>query len=99
MVHTTFNGCWGAICADLTPRPKLYCWTAVGRTSGYFRVERVGYDGVTVETKHGPRYVPRKDFQKLFVLWPDYRDGKIQRYKLNFVVNTTYVLAIFHWLE
>jgi hypothetical protein len=97
--YPSFEECWQAICEKLSPRPRLYCWSVAGRAKGFFGVLHVGHEGISVQTKNEPRFVHRRDFEMLFTSWPAYRAGKIQRHKLNFVVNTTYVLSIFHWLE
>jgi len=99
MAYSSFEQCWNAINANLSPKPKLHCWSAAGRAKGHFEVTKVGREGIFVQTKYEPRFVPRRDFEKLFPIWPDYKDGKVQRHQLNYVVNTTYVLSIFHWLE
>lgn len=99
MKFSSFGECWNTICKKLSPRPRLYCWSAAGRAHGSFAVTQTGQEGITVRTDKGPRFVPRRDFESLFPYWPEYKDGKIQRHKLNFNVNTTYVLSVLHWLE
>jgi hypothetical protein len=97
---TSFDQRWNAVCSKLVPIPKLYHWSAAGRAKGSFRVSEVTKEGVTVRTTKGSsRFVPARDFAAILLLWPDYRDGKIQRYKLSFCVNSTYVVSILHWLE
>lgn len=99
MTYSSFEECWDAICRRLFPKPRLYCWSAAGRAKGFFGVTLIGHEGITVRTGKGLRFVPRRDFEALFPLWLDYKAGMIPRVKLNFIVNTTYVLSIFHWLE
>jgi hypothetical protein len=98
MEFDTFDLAWNAICGLLTPRPELYHWSAAGRASGYFAVTSVDMNKIWVRTEKGSRPVPRSDFQFIFPLWKDCCDKKIPRHQLNFCVNTTYVLSIFHWL-
>ena len=99
MKATSFDQCWKQIGAALRPMPKMYTWSAAGRAHGHFCISGVTQEGVTVKTFKGLRFVPREDFESLFVLWPDYKSGAVQRHKLSFCVNSTYVVSIFHWLE
>ncbi len=95
----SFDQCWKELCSNLRPMPKMYSWSAAGRATGSFGVSEVTQGGVTVKTSKGLRFVPRKDFEMIFPFWPDYRNHKIQRHKLSFCVNSTYVVSILHWLE
>jgi len=79
--------------------PKMYSWSAAGRATSTFGVSEVTRNGVTVKTAKGLRFVPRKDFEMIYPMWPDYKNGKVQRHKLSFCVNSTYVVSILHWLE
>lgn len=98
MEFDTFNSAWSAVFNLLHPIPALYHWSAAGRANGHFAVTSVDRNGIGVLTSKGSRFVPVGDFAAIFPLWNDYCDKKIQRHKLNFCVNTTYVLSIFHWL-
>lgn len=95
----SFQKCWDEITARLSSVPKLHHWSAAGRAKGAFAVSDIGPDGIVVKTSKGLRFVPRKDFESIFPLWPTYRDQKLQRHKLSFCVNSTYVISVFHWLE
>jgi hypothetical protein len=80
--------------------PKLYNWSAAGGARASFGVTAVSNTGITVQPLSGqPRFVPREDFASLFPLWTGYRNGEIQRGKLNFCFNSSYVVSIFHWME
>jgi hypothetical protein len=98
MKFKSFNECWAAICRLLTPRPELYHWSEAGRASGSSAISSVGWEGIGVITAKKSRFVPRRDFERLYPYWEDYSHGQIHRSRLNFCVNTTYVLSIFHWL-
>lgn len=91
--------CWVEITNLLIPMPRLYHWSAAGRAKGSSEIVEVKATGVMVGASRGTRFVPRRDFEAILPLWPDYRDGKVQRHKLSFCVNSTYVISIFHWLE
>jgi len=95
----TFDQCWKEIKNRLLPMPRLYHWSAAGRAKDFSKIVEVGVTGVVVGTSKGTRSVPRSDFEAIFPLWPNYRDGKLQRHMLSFCVNSTYVISIFHWLE
>ena len=96
----SFDQCWREICSRLTPKPELNAWSAAGRARGHFGISAVTKEGINVSTSKGPRFVPRRDFELLFPLWPGYRDRKIQRQSLrDMCLNSTYVVSIFHWLE
>jgi hypothetical protein len=96
----SFDKCWENILATLRPMPEMYAWSQAGRARSHFGIVEVKPSGVTVETSKGLRRVPRKDFEIIFPLWPDFRNGKVQRHKLRDLSrNTVYILGIFHWLE
>lgn len=98
MKFGSFDECWSAICSLLTPRPELYHWSIAGHAKGRFSVTSVDGNGILVLTTTQERFVSRRDFAAIFPFWNDYCDKRIPRNQLNFCVNTTYVLSIFHWL-
>jgi hypothetical protein len=80
--------------------PRMFAWSQAGRARSHFGIVEVKPSGITVKTNKGLRRVPRKDFEIIFPLWPDYKTGKVRRHELrDFSHNTVYVLGIFHWLE
>jgi hypothetical protein len=91
--------CFEKMTERLVPMPKLCHWRGAGRAKGFSEIVEVGAAGVTVGTNRGTRFVPRRDFEAILRWWPDYRNGKVQRHKLRFCVNSTYVLSVFHWFE
>lgn len=96
----SFDSYWENILAKLRPMPEMSAWSQAGRARSHFGIAEVGPSGVTVRTSKGVRHVPRKDFEIIFPLWPDYKKGNVQRHKLrDLSQNTVYVLGIFHWLE
>lgn len=100
MKKMTSGQMWQELLEQLTPRPKLYAWSAVGKAHSCFGILSVLGGGITVQTSKGPRCIPRKDFERIFVLWNDYVAGRVQRQTLrNISVNSTYVLGILHWLQ
>jgi len=81
--------------------PRMYAWSKAGRAKTYFGIHRVTGEGIEVKTEKGTiRFVPRSDFEKVFSLWADYKEGKVLRKELrSLVVNSVYVLGVLHWLE
>ncbi len=81
--------------------PKMYAWSRDGRAKTVFGISEVTTAGVVVTTEKGSvRFVPRGDFEKIFSLWPDFKEGKVRRKTLrDLVFNSVYVLGILHWLE
>jgi hypothetical protein len=72
----SFDKCWQDILTMLRPMPEMYAWQA-GRARSYFGIVEVGPGGVTVKTSKGLRRVPRKAFEIVFPLLPDFKNGKV----------------------
>jgi hypothetical protein len=80
---TSFDQCWHEISVKLTPKLRLNNWSAAEGAEGSFKIAGVTDQGVTVRTGKGSeRLVSRKDFSSIFEVWPDCRDGSLQRHKL-----------------
>lgn len=96
----SFDQCWANLLTKLRPISRMYAWSAAGRAHSSFGIIAVKSSGVSVKTGKGLRFVPRKDFETIFPLWPDYKNGKVLRHELrDSCRNTVYVISILYWLE
>lgn len=46
------------------------------------------------------QHAPRKDFETLWNIWPDYLSGKVKRYEIRDLTRfSKYIISTLHWLE
>jgi hypothetical protein len=92
---------WWANLPALLPRgTDIRAWSEhSGYTGGTFRFVEIDWDGALV-IKSPLRRISIGDFEMVYKLWPEYRDGIVPRSKINAItVNSTYIIGILHWFD
>jgi hypothetical protein len=98
----TFTTVWNDIQSRLKPGTDIKGWGAErGYTGMKCKVTGVSRVDVTVtsDTISTPRTIGRQEFEKLFAVWDDYCDRRLERQRVAAISqNSSYVFSIFRWL-
>jgi len=96
----TFSQYWTAIQTKLKAGQPMPSWSVAKRATSTFHILKVDSEGVIVAPQDGdPRRVPKRDFERVFEVWPDYKAKKVQRHELGFTQHSTYIITLLHWVE
>lgn len=103
-MNSSFVGAWADIRRRLRVRSTIRNWgVEKGYTGGTFDITDVDSAAIVVKSVRmaQERRVSKGDFERLFPLWPGYRDGELRRADPRIMrsQNSTYVISILHWRE
>ena len=103
MTQPSFEEIWQKIVSRLTPGMTIRNWTIL---QGYFgddiEIIDVTPDMIVIKipTAKYLYSVPRDDFQKLWQVWPAYKNGQIDRLQTSPITRfSRYIIDILHWVE
>jgi hypothetical protein len=71
-------------------------------TGGSFRVTTVANDCIVVDSDSlsSARRIPKREFERIYSLWPQYLSGRRKRSDLRHESkNLTYIFSVLHWRE
>ena len=96
-----FEGWWQRLHKLLAVGTRVPKWTAY---SGYlgdsFEVARVTVSGVEIALPGSWQFVPKKEFEKVYLLWDEYLLGRVRRPVIRDATRfSTYVIAVLRWTE
>jgi len=100
---TSFEGAWADIRRRLIAGTVVNNWSAdQGYTGGTFHINDVNEAAVIVWSNQmsRERAISKRDFERIFAVWPAYKVRTVRRGELaKLSQNTTYILSILHWRE
>ncbi len=98
-----FQPTWDAIIERLQPGIHIRNWTVLkGYLGDRMKVVDVDEAKVVIEA---PRVISqvkvyRDHFERVWEVWPAYKDGKVRRVELTEIAFfSKYIISTFHWLE
>ncbi len=100
---TTFESVWSWLQGNLKPGQAVKNWTAyrgyLGDTMKIAGV-RSGYIEVDAPNASSIQVISKEDFEKVWEVWSDYKNGKIRRYEIRDITRfSKYIISILNWFE
>jgi hypothetical protein len=96
----SFTEYWSVIQSGLVAGQPLRSRSAANRAKTVFHILKTESSGVIVKPENGdPRQVPKRDFERVFELWDDYKKLRINRHELGFTQHSTYIITLLYWAE
>jgi hypothetical protein len=100
VAHGQFSNYWSTIQTKLISGQALPSWSVAARTKSTFHILKVEPTSVVVAPQHGkPRRISRRDFERIFRVWPSYKAETTPRHELGFTQHSTYIITLLHWAE
>ena len=95
-----FDDCWEYIQEHLKIGDVISHWSVAGQFEDKeFVILEISEYGLEIQnSEKASRQVSKKDFEKVFLVWEEYIQGKILRRDLRDIPNknTTYVISLLH---
>ena len=98
-----FEYTWSFLQKILKPGTEILNWTAYGGYLGdCMTITNISQNTIEVKTPKAKnlQHVPKEDFEKIWVVWLDYKIQKVKRYELRDMTRfSKYVISILKWYE
>jgi hypothetical protein len=102
-MNKSFEPVCNALLDDLKPGIEFRNWTILKNYIGdRMRVEDVNPSEIVVQAPKAKSalHVPRKEFEKIWEIWPEYKAERITRQEItDLTFYSKYIISILHWLE
>jgi hypothetical protein len=94
-----FEALWSRIQATLHPGTLISNWTVDGDNVGVpFKIDGVCAEYVRIDSPL--QTIPKKDFEDVWKVWIDYRNGVTPRSKVRDITRfSKYIISILHFVE
>ena len=99
----SFETVWNTLQAKLKPGTEVRNWTAhKGYLGDSMTIVDVGSRHISVDAPNARNIqrVPKTDFEKMWVVWDDYKTEKVKRYEIrDMTMFSKYIISILHWYD
>ena len=98
-----FENIWNFLQRRMKSGTVVSNWTAYnGYLGDNMTVVNISNNAIEVKAPKAKNIqnVPKKDFQKVWAIWSDYKNGKIKRHELRDITRfSKCIISIFRWYE
>jgi hypothetical protein len=100
---TTFDSVWSQLQSSLKPGTVIKNWTVLrGYLGDTMKIAgvRSGYIEVDAPLASTTQHISKKEFEKVWEIWPEYKGGKFPRNQMRDITwFSKYIISILHWAE